>query len=500
MKLVIKAIITLFLCVASVYLTLPNFVDYKLSSHAKKANLGLDLQGGIHLLLEVDFEEYVRERLYSLSAELKEYLQSERIPFSKLYVKGNSLALHLEHPVDHARLKSFNNNIDISGSYPHLLISYTESYTKHMLKTVMFDSIGNIQRRLDKSGTKEITLKSQGNNKISLQIPGIHDIDALKSLIGKTARLSFHMLEDVKNLSDISADAHLLQDSAGNIYPIVKRAEITGDALVDATAGLNNFGKAVVYFKFDGAATRKFAEITKNNIGKPFAAVLDNVVLTAPVIREPILGGSGEITGKFNLEDAKELAILLKSGSLPAPLHIIEERLIGPSLGERSIALGKIAVISSIIAVSIFVILSYGILGVFAVIGLIFNVIFTLLAMSTVGATLTLPGIAGITLTVGMSIDANVLIFERIREEMRASGKLRYAVDRGFKNAMSTIFDSNMTTLIVAAIMYVMGNTSVSGFAVTLGIGILCSLLSAVMLTKVLIEIGVSTKSIKDFS
>ncbi|KJV80236.1 protein-export membrane protein SecD [Anaplasma phagocytophilum str. CRT53-1] len=492
MQLVGKAVATFLLCALSIYFVLPNFVDSKFFVSQKKANLGLDLRGGTYLLLEVDFQEHLKERLYGLSDELQDFLQREKIPYDKLYVKDRTVVLHLGDPADLARVRAFNKNVDFTGTSPHLLISFTESYTKSLLKGVIDDSTNNILRRLDKSGTKEITIKSQGENKISLQVPGVHNVDNIKSLIGKTAKLTFHLLEDVKNLADINPlTTRLLYDASGNAFPVMKRVEISGDSLVDASAGLNSVGRAVVYFKFDSAATKKFADITKQHAGKPFAAVLDNVVLTAPVIREPILGGNGEITGRFDLETAKELAILLKSGALPAPLNIIEERVVGPSLGARSIEKGRLATISSIAVVSIFVIMSYGVLGLFAVIGLVFNIVFVLLAMTFLGATLTLPGIAGITLTVGMSIDANVLIFERIREEMRASGKLRLAVERGFKNAMSTIFDSNMTTLIVAVIMLVSGSTSVQGFAATLGIGILCSMLSAVVLTKVLIDVGV---------
>ncbi|MFV9838806.1 MAG: protein translocase subunit SecD [Aaplasma endosymbiont of Hyalomma asiaticum] len=498
MQLMGKAATTLLLCAISVYLVLPNFFDADFLVFQKKASLGLDLKGGTYLLLEVDLQEYLKERLYGLNDELQDFLFKKKVSFDKLYVKDSSVVLHLNSATDVSTLKSFSSNVEISGSYPHFLVSFSDQYKKKLLKGVMSDSIGNILRRLDKSGTKEITINSQGENKISLQVPGVYNVDDIKSLIGKTAKLTFHLLEEVKSLADINpVSTRLISDDAGNVFPVLKKVEISGDSLADVSAGLNRMGKAVVYFRFDGAATRKFADITRQNAGKPFVAVLDNVVLTAPVIREPILGGNGEISGRFDLSEAKKLATLLKSGALPAPLSVVEEKVIGPSLGEESIRKGKIATFTSIAAVAFFVILSYGTLGVFAVIGLVFNIVFVLLAMTLLGATLTLPGIAGITLTVGMSIDANVLIFERIREEMLTSGKLRLAVERGFKNAMSTIFDSNMTTLIVALIMLLSGSVSVRGFAVTLGVGILCSMLSAVALTKVLIDVGVRLGIIK---
>ncbi|MDB1135454.1 protein translocase subunit SecD [Candidatus Anaplasma sp. TIGMIC] len=492
MQLVGKSLATFLLCALSVYFVLPNFIESEFFLSKKKANLGLDLQGGTYLLLEVGVQEHLKERLYSLGDELQSYLQKTKVPFKKLYVKDKSVVVHLQNREDLSQLKAFSKNIEVSGAFPHFLVSFNEAYAKAVAKTVVSDSIENILRRLDKSGTKEITIKSQGENNISVQVPGVHNVDNIKSLIGRTAKLTFHLLEEVKSLADINqVSTDLLHDQAGNVYPVLKRVEISGDSLIDASAGMNSLGKAVVHFKFDSAATKRFAEITKQYAGKPFAAVLDNVVLTAPVIREPILGGTGEISGRFDLNEAKELAILLKSGALPAPLSVVEERVIGPSLGQKSIEKGRLATISSVVVVSIFVFMSYGVLGLFAVIGLVFNIVFILLVLTLLEATLTLPGIAGITLTVGMSIDANVLIFERIREELRASGKIRLAVEKGFKNAMSTIFDSNMTTLLVAIIMLASGSVTVRGFAVTLGVGILCSMLSAVALTKVLIDAGV---------
>ncbi|ACZ48844.1 preprotein translocase subunit SecD [Anaplasma centrale str. Israel] len=494
-----KAVAALVLCIVSVYLVMPNFVDSDLLLSKKKANLGLDLEGGVYLLLEVDFKEHVKERLYGLSDTLRDFLLKENIPYRRLYVKDGTVVLSLHSAGDYARARRFDANVTVSGTYDHALISFKDGYMKALLQGVMTDSIQNVQRRLDKSGTKEIIIKSHGENKISLQVPGVYSTDSIKSLIGKTAKLTFHLLEEGKGLSEIDPIAtHLLSDAAGNVYPVLKKVEISGDSLIDASTGLNTLGKPVVYFKFDSAATKKLAEITKKHTGKQLAAVLDSVVLTAPTIREPILGGNGEISGRFGMDEAKELAVLLKSGALPAPLNVIEEKVIGPSLGAGSIAMGKVAMFASVISVSVFVVVLYGVLGVFAVVGLIFNIVFVLLAMTLIGATLTLPGIAGMTLTVGMSIDANVLIFERIREEIRAGRKLRLAADRGFRNAMSTIFDSNITTLIVAAIMFIMGSVSVSGFAVTLGVGILCSMLSAVVLTKVLIDVWIHTvKSLK---
>ncbi|QXK91606.1 protein translocase subunit SecD [Neoehrlichia mikurensis] len=498
MKLSIKAIVIFLLCTVSIYSVLPNFMKGGFLLTKNKINLGLDLQGGGYLLLKIDFQEHLRERLYNLSDELKDFLQREKISYNQLYVNQEVLILNLKNRDDIYRIKKVYKDIEVADKGEHFAVLFNNAYIKKVYKDVMSSSISNIQRRLDTSGTKEISIKSHGTDKISLQIPGIYNTENIKSLLGKTAKLTFHLLENVKKFSDINSfTTVLLHDNLGNTYPVLRKAEISGDSLIDVSAGINQMGKAVVYFRFNNFATKKFAKITKENFGKPFAIVLDNIVLTAPVINEPIMGGSGEISGKFSLDKAKELAILLKSGALPAPLHVIEEKTIGPSLGADSIAQGKIAMITSILLVAVFIILVYGPFGVIAVIGLVFNIIFILFVLTLLQATLTLPGIAGIILTIGMSVDANVLIFERIREEMKITNKLRWSIDTGFKNAMLTIFDSNITTLIVAAIMFMIGSGSISGFAITLSIGIICSMLSAITLTRFLIDLWVTVMKLK---
>ncbi|KJV69434.1 protein-export membrane protein SecD [Candidatus Neoehrlichia lotoris str. RAC413] len=498
MRLSIKAIAIFLLCVVSVYSILPNFIEGSFLLAKNKINLGLDLQGGGYLLLKIDFQEHLKERLYNLSDELKDFLQREKISYTQLYVNQETLILNLNNKENIYEIKKKYKDIEIVDKVEYITIAFNKAYIKKVYRDIMSSSINNIQRRLDTSGTKEISIKSHGTDKISLQIPGIYNIKNIRSLLGKTARLTFHLLEDVKKLSDINSfTTVLLHDSLGNTYPVLRKVEISGDSLIDVSAGVNQVGKAVVYFKFNTFATKKFAKITKENFGKPFAIVLDNVVLTAPIINEPIMGGSGEISGNFTFDRAKELAILLKSGALPAPLHVVEEKTIGPSLGADSIAQGKVAMVTSILLVSIFIILIYGPFGIIAVIGLVFNIIFILFILTLLQATLTLPGIAGITLTIGMSVDANVLIFERIREEIKATNKLRWSIDTGFKNAMSTIFDSNITTLIVAVIMFMIGSGPISGFAVTLSIGIICSMLSAITLTRLLIDLWVAVMKLK---
>ncbi|QGR02912.1 protein translocase subunit SecD [Ehrlichia ruminantium] len=498
-KLKIKPIIITLLCAVAVYLVLPNFIDNKFLISKKKVNLGLDLQGGVYLLLEVDFKEYLRERMYELYDEVNEFLLSKKIKYQSFNVNEDKLILVLNNSQDFDQIKSFDNkNVRMSRKNIQVIMSFYDGYKESLLKNVIADSISNISRRLDKSGTKEIIINSHGKDRISLQIPGIHDTSQIKMLLGKTAKLTFHLLENVTQFSSINPlTTVLLKDVHGNTYPILRKVEISGDSLVDVSSGINSLGNIVVNFKLNNTAAKKFAKITKENFNKPFAIVLDGVVLTAPIIRDPILTGSGEISGSFTVESAKELSILLKSGALPAPLKVIEEKTIGSSLGAEYIKQGRLAMIVSVVAVSAFIVFSYGVFGILAVIGLMFNIVFIVAALTLLQATLTLPGIAGITLTVGMSVDANVLIFERIREELSAKKKLRWAVESGFKNAMSTIFDSNITTLIVAAIMFVIGSGPVSGFAVTLSIGILCSMFSAITLTKMLIDLYIKFFNLK---
>ncbi|WP_395877801.1 protein translocase subunit SecD [Ehrlichia muris] len=501
-KLQIKPILVVLLCILAIYLVLPNFFNNKFLLSKQKVNLGLDLQGGVYLLLEADFKEYLKERMYSLHDEVIEFLSNKKIEYNRLDVEQDKLVLTLKDSQDFDKMRLFDNkNIRISEQKGRVMISFYDSYKASLLRNVISDSISNIRRRLDKSGTKEIVINSHGKDRISLQIPGVHDTSQIKTLLGKTAKLTFHLLENVNQLSSInSATTVLLKDHRGNTYPILKKIEISGDSLIDVSSGINNLGNVVVHFKLNNTAAKKFAKITKENFNKPFAIVLDGVVLTAPIIREPILSGSGEISGNFTVETAKELSILLKSGALPVPLKVIEEKTIGSSLGAEYIKQGRLAMVISIVAVSIFIIFSYRMFGVLAVIGLVFNIIFIVAILTLLQATLTLSGLAGITLTVGMSVDANVLIFERIREELKSTNKLKWAVESGFKNAMSTIFDSNVTTLIVAAIMFAIGSGPISGFAITLSIGILCSMFSAVTLTKMLIDLYIRLFDLKTLS
>ncbi len=496
-RLIVKSFSVLCICLFALYITLPNFFDNKLFISKKRINLGLDLKGGASLLLNIDLDFYFKEKLSMLANEIKETLLTKNIESN---VQNSVITLNNidDYKKASVLINAINPNLELNRKDSSILISYKPHYKNSLISEVAAESINNVQRRLDKLGTKEVSVQKQGQNKILVQVPGVEDTKQIKSLLGKTAKLAFHLANtNIAKVQDIDHETTvMLKDSLGNSYPIFRKTEIGGDSLVNASVRFGHLGKPTVHFKFDSIASKRFAKITKENVGKPFAIVLDNTVLTVPTIREPILNGEGEISGNFTEKQASELAILLKSGALPAPLKIIEEKNIGPSLGEESIKAGEMAATISIIAVALFIIITYGKLGVLASVALFSNVVLILSILTLLEATLTLPGIAGIALTVGMAVDANVLIFERIREEIKSGKRVERAIEEGFKNAIKTIQDSNITTLIAAGIMFIIGSGAIRGFSVTLSIGILCSMFSAITVTKLLIELCMNPKEL----
>ncbi|WCR53432.1 MAG: Protein translocase subunit SecD [Wolbachia endosymbiont of Ctenocephalides orientis wCori] len=496
-RLVVKSFSVLLICLFSLYLILPNFFDNEFFISKKKINLGLDLKGGASLLLNVDLDFYFKEKLGMLTDEIREALLAKKIESN---VQNGVVTLSNADDYKKALelINKINPNLELNKKDFSISISYKPHYKNSLISEVVAESISNVQRRLDKLGTKEVGVQRQGQNKILVQVPGAENTEQIKSLLGRTAKLAFHLMNNnVEKIQDIDNETTvLLKDPLGNSYPIFRKTEIGGDSLVNTSVRFGSLCKPTVHFKFNNTASKKFAKITKENVGKPFAIVLDNIILTVPTIREPILNGEGEISGNFTEKQASELSILLKSGALPAPLKIIEEKNIGPSLGEESIKAGEMAAIISIIAVALFIIITYGKLGLLASVALILNVIFILLILTLLESTLTLPGIAGIALTVGMSVDANVLIFERIREEIKSGKRAERAIEEGFKNAIKTILDSNITTLIAAGIMFIIGSGAIKGFAITLSVGILCSMFSAIAVTKLLIELCINPKKL----
>lgn len=480
---------------------LPNFTTINsklLPTH--KVNLGLDLKGGAHLLLDVDFDTYLNEVMENISDQLRKLLRKNKIGYKNLNTQGHVIQFDLRALEDYKAVKKIITEIDpqiiIHNNDATIQLNFSPSTLNNLQQKVIAQSIEIIRMRIDNTGTKEPNIQRQGNNHILLQVPGQNDPAHLKNILGKTAKLTFH-LQATSNISQINGNlpgdtmsvSGINEDKTEEPLIIKKKPIVTGNHLTTAHATFNQYSQPVVSFAFNNIGSKIFADITKNNIGTRLAIILDGKLLSAPVINEPILGGSGIISGNFTIESANELALLLRAGALPTPLKIIEERTIGPNLGADSIQSGIRAGIIGFTSVVIFMIWSYGILGIFANLALSLALLYILALLSFLQATLTLPGIAGIILTIGMAVDANVLIYERIREEISKGASNLYAIKLGFKSAFSTIFDSNITTLIVAFLLYIFGSGAIKGFAVTLTIGIISSMFSAITITRLLIDI-----------
>ena len=459
-------------------------------------NLGLDLQGGSQLTLQIDFPYYLKERLENFKNEIKSSFRKESVR-ALPKVKDEKIKFVVRNEVAKKDIqkiiRSINPQLKISSTDNIYEISLSDELIKKMQNDVTRQSIEIVRRRIDEHGTKEPLIQAQGKNRILLQVPGIKDSSQVKSLLGKTAKMTFHFVksssQDGQYMVPIPG-TKLLYDKEGVSYLIDKEIILSGDSLVDANTTYFE-GKPAVGFSFNNSGARKFSQITRENIGKIFAIVLDNEVVTAPRINTVINQGAGVISGSFTVEEAAEVALLLRAGALPAPLDIVEERSVGPSLGQDSINSGGMAALIGMLLVVIAMIVIYGTFGALANIALLFNIMLIIVALSFVGANLTLPGIAGIVLTIGMAVDSNVLIFERIKEELRQNKSVIIAVDQGFRQAYRTIIDSNITTLIVAFFLFSFGSGPVKGFAVTLSFGILSSMFSAIILTRMMIALWI---------
>ncbi|MGX6960692.1 MAG: protein translocase subunit SecD [Rickettsia endosymbiont of Pentastiridius leporinus] len=499
-----KIFLSIICTIFAVICALPNFmqVESKYLPH-DSVNLGLDLRGGAHLLLDVDFDSYLNDSMENLADTLRRNFREDKIGYKNMSVRQASVQLELRSPEELKQIRKIIYKIDpeisIDEKENKINLTYSESRLSDLLNKVVDQSIEIVRMRVDSTGTKEPILQKQGDRHILLQVPGEENPSYLKSILGKTAKLTFHLVDENANVDEaikgrVPVGSMLVkgESSRGEYYMVVKKkAVLGGDQLTTAAASFDQNSQAVVAFSFNNLGSKLFGEITKNNIGKHLAIVLDNKLLSAPTINSPIMGGSGIISGDFNVESANELALLLRAGSLPAPLKIIEERSIGPNLGADSIESGKKAGLIGFIAVCIFMIWSYGTLGLFANIALSLALLYILALLSLFQATLTLPGIAGIILTMGMAVDANVLIYERIKEELNKGTSNLYAIRTGFESAFATILDSNLTTLIVAFLLYIFGVGAIKGFAVALTIGIISSMFSAIIITKLLIDIWV---------
>ncbi|MDX5382912.1 MAG: protein translocase subunit SecD [Rhodobacterales bacterium] len=475
-------------------------------------NLGLDLRGGAHLLAEVQVADVYEARLQGMWPDVRDLLRDQRDTVGTIRLQPSApdeLRVRLnERPEQATRAAELvrglarpvvsltgagASDIDVTVDGPDIVVRLSEAERQATDDRTVQQSLEIIRRRIDEVGTREPTIQRQGADRILIQVPGVGSAAELKEIIGTTAQLTFQPVVTRTTNANMPAGAgnELLPsiDETGTFYVLEQAPVVTGEELVDAQPAFDQNGRPAVNFRFNPTGARKFGNYTAENIGNPFAIVLDNEVISAPVIQSHIPGGSGIITGNFTVEESTQLAVLLRAGALPAGLSFLEERTIGPELGADSIEAGKIACIVAGIAVLVFMVLSYGLFGVFANIALIINVALIFGLLSLIGATLTLPGIAGIVLTIGMAVDANVLVFERIREELKTAKGPARAIDLGYEKALSAIVDANITTFMTALILYVMGSGPVRGFAITLGLGILTSVFTAIFVTRLIIVI-----------
>ncbi len=508
-----KTFIVLTLVCLGIIFAIPSFV-YKEDSNnwffENKVNLGLDLQGGSHILLEVQSDVLIKEEIENFIDNIRLIARDNQSKINDIIANENTLNIKFD---DASKIEDIRtdflqnyNNINVLINNNVLKIKITDNYIKEIQDSAIKQSLEIVRKRIDESGTKEPLIQRSGKNRILLQLPGIKDPERIKELLGKTAKLTFHMVDD-ENISSLKANLApfgkmIVSDfyDPDVKYLVEKKSSVGGENLVDAKASFDPEEGHAVSFRFDTTGAQKFGKATSENIGKRFAVILDGVVITAPVIRSAITGGNGIISGNFNSQESSDLAVLLRAGALPAPLLIVEERSVGPGLGADSIQAGKIAAIIGMIIVSIFMILIYGVFGVIANISLIANIFIIISLLGTIGATLTLPGIAGIVLTIGMAVDANVLIFERIKEENHKKNKIFEIVKKGFDRAFSTILDANITTLIAALLLFVFGSGPIKGFSITLSLGVIASMFTALMLTNFLVYLYLTLTSKKEIN
>jgi len=505
--------------------SLPNFLTEKQAESlpgfmpSDTLSLGLDLKGGVYLLFEAKTEDIIGLRLKTLASQIRDMSTTEgrrrdiprpeRVRFDGVSTETNSVtfklrdsaheqkALNLLNPVIETQIGGGLTGVgitelELSNEGDQFTITLTEQGIIQQQRDAISRSIQVIRERVDPTGVKEISLKPSGNNRIILEVPGASDPQEIIRLVGRTARLSFH--DVVSNLSAAEIQAGPLRPrqlrkdfKRGGKIVIHEREIVSGDDLTDASVTFDEQGQPAVAFVFNSRGGRRFGDHTRKNIGRPFAILLDDLVISAPRIVSPILTGSGQITNMGSVADANELALLLKSGALPVKLTVKAQKTVGPDMGADGVAAGSLAAMVGFIAVVIYMVLSYGRFGLAANVALIVNLFMIIGLLSLSGATLTLPGIAGIVLTIGMAVDANVLVFERIREEQRLGRKPFQAFSNGYEQAFSTIMDANITTFIAAAVLYMLGTGPVQGFAVTLAFGILTSMFTAILLTRLIL-------------
>ena len=487
----------------------------------QSVTLGLDLQGGSYILLQIDRESLIQERQQAVQDEVRQLLRNERIGYSAISANERIVTVRLRDPAqaEAARTalqpltQSISSGLLSGGTVSEVALAepqsgvltaaLTDEGVQYRISTAVTQSIEVVRRRVDELGTTEPVIQRQGEDRIMVQVPGLGDPQRLKELLNQTAKLTFQLVDQSENAEQVARGgrvppgSQLLYTTDTPPQPILVRNQVmvSGENLTDAQAGFDpQTNEPVVNIRFDSQGAQRFGRVTQTNVGNPFAIVLDDKVLSAPVIRTAILGGQAQISGSFTVQSANDLAVLLRAGALPATLDIIEERTVGPGLGADSIAAGEIAGIIGAIAVVCFMLAAYGFLGIIANIALVANVILLFAILTVMGATLTLPGIAGIVLTVGMAVDSNVLIYERIRDERRQGRSVVQAIDVGFNKALATILDANITTLIAAVVLFFLGSGPVRGFAVTLAVGIITTIFTAFTLTRWLVAAWVRSR------
>jgi preprotein translocase subunit SecD len=500
-KFSIISIILLF--VFCLYLALGNFINYskKMPFSNSKVNLGLDISGGTHLLLRVNTGDYLNEKFQRFTKDIIKQIRTDNVNYLGFSIKNGMLYIRVADEEVENLTKSINK------IYPELVVSkdaemsvsvgYGENQIEALKKDLIERSVEIIRKRVDATGTKDINLYRQGTESLVLEVPGIKDPEAIKNLLNTKAKLSFHFLSDISpiltnpdDLVKVDQNQYEVMKAYNsidqNIYIVKQESEIDGSSLLDASANITDEG-SVISFRFDTVAAQKFSSITAANIGKPFAIVIDNKVISTPVIKTQINGGSGVISGAFSLEEAKNIALLLRSGALPTTIDIVEEGVVGPTFGQKFLKAGMISFLASIIFVSIFMTLRYGVLGVASIVSILYNSVLVVGLFSLFGLTLTIAGIAGVTLTVGMAVDANVLIFERIKEEMSLSkSSIFKTLNDSFKLAFAAIVDSNITTIIAGVVIFTLAFGSIKGFAIALIVGVLASMVSCVFVTRII--------------
>jgi preprotein translocase subunit SecD len=497
-----KSIVVILVICTGIIFAIPSIIYSENPSNwflDNKINLGLDLQGGSYLLLEVETDVLLKEELENISDTIRQISRNEKVNIANVITEEDQIQFRFKKT---SSIENIRNQFIKKYHYVKVVINkdimkiiINDDFKKRIQESALKQSLEIVRKRIDESGTKEPLIQRSGKKRILLQLPGVKDPERIKELLGTTAKLTFHMVdeEDIVSLKANKAPfgKMIVQDYINPEikYLVEKKSRVGGENLVDANASFDSSEGHAVSFRFDTTGAQKFGKATSENVGKRFAVILDGVVITAPVIRSAITGGSGIISGNFTSQEASDLAVLLRAGALPAPLNIVEERSVGPGLGADSISSGKIASIIGMLCVCVFMILIYGVFGLLANISLIANLFIIVSLLGIIGATLTLPGIAGIVLTIGMAVDANVLVFERIKEELSKDSKALIAIKNGFDKAISTILDANITTLIAALLLFVFGSGPIKGFSITLSLGVLASMFTAIMFTNFLIHL-----------